>query len=178
MNDIILKNAKQYMLNRFSDASIKVTPEEIDRFEITDFGLNNFDKEGLLLLTYVNTERYCAKEMVLFPHQTCPEHRHPKRGDGSEGKQETFRCRAGVVYLFVEGENNFDDTLLIKPPDGKEQFYTVKHLIKLLPGQQYTIKPNVIHWFQAGSEGCIVSEFSSNSDDATDIFTDPNVRRV
>lgn len=41
---------------------------------------------------YVNTDRVCAKEMVLFPHQACPEHRHIGM-DGAPGKEETFRCR-------------------------------------------------------------------------------------
>lgn len=43
---------------------------------------------------YVNTEKCCAKELVLFPGQTCPEHRHPEI-NGEEGKEETFRCRIG-----------------------------------------------------------------------------------
>ena len=43
-----------------------------------------------------------AKELVLFPGQTCAEHRHPPVGD-SPGKEETFRCRRGVVHLHVDG---------------------------------------------------------------------------
>ena len=39
----------------------------------------------------------------MFPGQTCPEHSHPPF-DGSPGKEETFRCRSGTVYLYVEGE--------------------------------------------------------------------------
>ena len=51
---------------------------------------------GLELVVYVNNDRYCAKELVLFPRQTCPEHRHP-RVAGDPGKRETFRVRRGVV---------------------------------------------------------------------------------
>ena len=47
-----------------------------------------------------------------------------------------------------------------------------------MPGEQYTILPNTKHWFQAGEEGAIISEFSSNSDDSSDVFTDPSVKRV
>ena len=36
----------------------------------------DLERTGLQLVTYVNTERCCAKEMVLFAGQTCPEHRH------------------------------------------------------------------------------------------------------
>jgi len=37
---------------------------------------------------------------------------------------------------------------------------------------------DTLHWFQAGEEGAIVSEFSSTSRDESDIFTDLRIRRV
>ncbi len=51
--------------------------------------------------------------------------------------------------------------------------FTVWHEIELNPGDQYTLKPDTKHWFQAGDEGAIVSEFSTRSRDESDIFTDP-----
>ena len=71
-----------------------LTPEEQQHVEVADFGLGELETTGLQLFTYVNTDRYCAKDLVLFPGQTCPEHRHPPVG-GEPGKMETFRCRAG-----------------------------------------------------------------------------------
>jgi D-lyxose ketol-isomerase len=47
----------------------------------------------------------------------------------------------------------------------------------LRPGEQFTIPPDTLHWFQAGPEGAVVSEFSSTSRDELDVFTDPAVRR-
>ena len=70
--------------------------------EVADLGLGELDRTGLQLVTYINTERVCAKEVVLFPRQTCPEHCHPPVF-GEPGKEETFRCRWGTVYLYVEG---------------------------------------------------------------------------
>src|SRR6185503_5588440 len=84
-------------------AGIVLTPAERAGIEVADFGLGRLEETGLQLVVYVNTERVCAKELVLFPHQACPEHRHPPF-DGTPGKEETFRCRAGVVYLYVEGD--------------------------------------------------------------------------
>lgn len=49
--------------------------------------------------------------------------------------------------------------------------------IVLRPGDQYTIEPNIKHWFQAGETGAVVTEFSSSSDDASDIFTNPMIQR-
>ena len=54
-----------------------VTPAEAGGIEIADFGLGQFTETGLGVLVYVNTQRCCAKELVMWPRQTCPEHRHP-----------------------------------------------------------------------------------------------------
>ncbi len=170
--DIVRRKAYEY----FEKAHIVLTEDEIANIEVADFGLDNIEEIGLQLVTYVNNNRYCGKEMVLFPNQTCPEHRHPKREDGSEGKMETFRCRWGKVYLYIEGEETINPK--VKPPKGYESSYTAFHEIVLEPGEQFTIKPNTRHWFQAGEEGAVVSEFSSNSDDSSDIFTDENIKRL
>jgi D-lyxose ketol-isomerase len=48
----------------------------------------------------------------------------------------------------------------------------------LNPGDQYTLTPDTLHWFQAGEKGAIVSEFSTRSRDESDIFTDPDIARI
>lgn len=162
--------ARDYLVR----AGIVLTPEESENIEVADFGLGELETTGLELVVYVNTERVCAKELVLFPRQTCPEHRHPPVGD-EPGKEETFRCRWGRVYLYVEGVSVA--SVAAKLPRGREHTYTVWHEIVLLPGQQYTIAPDTLHWFQAGDEGAVVSEFSTRSRDEFDIFTDKDIRR-
>jgi D-lyxose ketol-isomerase len=156
-------------------AGIVVTPAEARRIEVADFGLGELGSTGLELVVYVNTDRYCAKELVLLPRQTCPEHRHPPVA-GQRGKMETFRCRAGEVVLGVPGAAPRRPKARI--PRGRERWYTVRHEIVLKPGDQYTIPPNTLHWFQAGALGAIVSEFSSRSRDGSDVFTDPAIRRA
>jgi D-lyxose ketol-isomerase len=135
-------------------AGIVMTDDERAGIEVADFGLGRLDELGLQLLVYVNTERVCAKELVLFPGQTCPEHRHPPV-EGSPGKEETFRCRTGSVVLWVDGHSE----------------------MQLRPGDQFTIPPDTLHWFRAGDEGAIVSEFSTRSRDESDVFSDPAIRR-
>lgn len=155
-----------------AEQGIVFTPEECANIEVADFGLAELETTGLEIVTYVNTDRYCAKELFLFPRQTCPEHRHPNV-DGQTGKMETFRCRSGQVYLLVSGPNTMKHA---QPP--KDGAYTVFNEIVLNPGEQYTIPPNTLHWFQAGDEGAIVSEFSSTSRDDADIFTDERITRA
>jgi D-lyxose ketol-isomerase len=156
-------------------AGIAITPEERGRIEVADFGLGELSRTGLQLLTYLNTERCCSKELVLTAGQTCPEHRHPAVG-GQPGKEETFRCRWGVVYVYVPGPAAARP--VSKPPVGSEAHYTAWHEVRLEPGEQYTLLPDTRHWFQAGPEGAIVSEFSTRSTDENDIFTDPRIVRA
>ncbi len=155
-------------------AGIIITDREKDSIEVTDYGLNMLDKIGLQILVYINTDRVCAKELILFPRQICPEHRHPPIVD-SPGKEETFRCRWGKVYLYVPGEPTKNPKAVI--PEDRRLYFTVWHEIELNPGEQYTMLPDTLHWFQAGDEGAIVSEFSTASKDEFDIFTDPNIKR-
>ena len=172
------ENKKDYQVRAFKQleaAGIALTDEEKNDIEIADFGLGRLEEEGLELVIYVNNEHYCAKELVLFPKQTCPEHRHPPVG-GGPGKMETFRCRRGKVWLYVEGEESSPIQADL-PPAGKA-FYTVFHEIELNPGEQYTIPPDTLHWFQAGAEGAVVSEFSTTSRDESDIFTNPDINRI
>ncbi|MER1276657.1 D-lyxose/D-mannose family sugar isomerase [Bacillus velezensis] len=156
----------------YQKAGIVLTDNEVEDIQIMDYGLGKLEQTGLQLFIYVNTDRYCSKELVLFPRQTCPEHRHPPVG-GEKGKQETFRCRWGKVYLYVEGEKTENPSVL--PPEEDKEYYTVWHEIVLEPGGQYTIPPDTKHWFQAGEEGAVVTEMSSTSTDDHDIFTDPRI---
>ena len=158
-------------------AGITITPAESAAIEVADFGLGELERTGLQLITYVNTARVCAKELILFPRQTCPEHRHPPAG-GEAGKEETFRCRWGTVFLYVEGEPTRRNAAKAVPPQGREETYTVWHEITLVPGEQFTIPADTRHWFQAGDDGAIVSEFSTTSRDEHDIFTDAEIQRI
>ena len=148
------REAQLYAAEQLRAAGVVLTEDEAAAIEVADFGLGRLRETGLLVFVYVNTDRYCAKELVLYPGQTCPEHRHPPF-DGTPGKEETFRCRSGSVELHVAGER-----------------------IALAPGGQYTIPPDTLHWFRAGDEGAVVSEFSSTSRDDLDVFSDPNIVRA
>ncbi len=169
------ETAVEKSIAMLEQAGLVVTPAERERVEVADFGLGELEKTGLQIITYVNTERVCAKELIMFPHQTCPEHWHPNVAERL-GKEETFRCRWGTVYVYVPGTATPNPCC--QPPAGSETHYTVWHEVVLKPGEQYTLSPNTRHWFQAGAEGAIVSEFSTRSTDEEDIFTDARIKRA
>ena len=172
------ESARQQAREYLARAGIVITPEEATNIEVADFGLNELDSTGLELVVYVNTDRVCAKELVLLPRQTCPEHYHPPV-DGEPGKEETVvqaLREETEIYLYVPGEATPNPRA--RPPRGREATYNVWHEIVLHPGEQYTLMPNTPHWFQAGDEGAVVSEFSTRSRDESDIFTDPQIQRA
>jgi len=170
-----LQSAQERAIKMLASAGIEITTSERQNIEVAEFGLGELERTGLELVVYINTDRYCAKELVLFPQQTCPEHRHPS-SNGKPGKMETFRCRWGQVWLYIEGEQTLNPHC--RPPVESEAYYSVFHEIPLNPGDQYTIPPDTLHWFQAGLDGAIVSEFSSTSHDDSDVFTDSRIRRI
>lgn len=156
-------------------AGIVLTPHEVAHMEVADFGLGRLEEIGLEVVVYVNTDRVCAKELIMFPGQICPEHMHPTVAD-VPGKEETFRCRWGEVRLYVPGPAT--EPSLARLSEERAQHLTVKHQVVLKPGEQYTLNPQTLHWFQAGPEGGIVSEFSTHSTDEYDVFTDPGIQRL
>ena len=166
---------QKWTANQIREAGYHLTDEEAVRIEVADFGLGEIDHFGIQLITYVNTERVCSKDIVMKPWQICPEHLHPNEG-AKLGKEETFRCRKGLVYLYVQGSPTQSPSHRLRPED--EGRVSVFHEIVLSPGDQYTIMPNNLHWFQAGNEGCIVTEFSTRSTDGSDIFTDKAIVRA
>jgi mannitol-1-phosphate 5-dehydrogenase len=179
--DPIMQQARRALLQaqaaeRMRAAGLTLRDEEAAAIEIADFGLDRYEEFGLAIHVYVNTDRCCAKELMMQPGQVCPEHRHPPIG-GEPGKEETFRVRRGEVYLYLPGEGDRDRALRHLPAD-KRATVSVHRLVHLRPGDQCTLAPDTRHWFVAGSAGAVVSEFSTRSRDEVDIFTDPAIRRV
>jgi len=180
MSTILFADRQTSAATSMRQAGIVLRDDEAAAIEIADFGLDRFDQFGLAIHVYVNTDRCCAKELVMLPGQICPEHRHPSV-DGEIGKEETFRVRQGEVHLFLPG-NKKDGAeeafaLGLVPADKRGAMTVYKH-VHLRPGDQYTLKPNTPHWFAAGAHGAIVSEFSTRSRDEADIFTDAAIKRV
>ena len=159
-------------------AHLILRDDEAAALEIADFGLGRYADFGLAIHVYVNTKRCCAKELMMLPGQSCPEHRHPPV-DGELGKEETFRVRQGEVWLHVAGDHDeaTKAAALARLPADKRDSVSVFRTIHLRPGEQATLGPNTKHWFTAGAQGAVVSEFSTRSRDEADIFTDAAIIR-
>jgi D-lyxose ketol-isomerase len=168
------RDAQKKAAELIKKSGIKITPEEEGKIDVADFGLSNLEKEGAQILTFFNTKRVSAKVLVLFPYQTEPEHWHVAVED-DPGKEETIRVIDGTVYFYIPGEDNLKHGLI---PEGKEEYYTVRHELVLKPGDQITLTPGTKHWFQAGEEAAVMYTFATCARDELDQFTDPNVQRI
>lgn len=168
------KTAQKRAAEMIRQAGIKITEKEANSVGIVDFGLSNLEKEGVQVLTLIQTERISVKVLVLFPNQTEPEHWHPPVGD-DPGKEETVRVISGIVYFYIPGEDTLKKGFI---PEGKEDYYTMRKEIVMKPSDQITLAPGEKHWFQARDKGAVMYSFSTIARDALDQFTDPDIVRI
>jgi D-lyxose ketol-isomerase len=168
------QDARRRAAEMMRQAGILLSEKESEAIEVVDFGLSQLAREGLQVVTLVQTERISVKVLALFPNQTEPEHWHPPVGD-DPGKEETIRVVGGSMYFYVPGENTLKDGFLVR---GKEHFYTVRHEVFMRPGDQITLAPGAKHWFQAGRDGVVMYSFSTIARDILDTFTDPDIVRT
>jgi D-lyxose ketol-isomerase len=168
------KKIKEKALRMFKKAGIPLSEDE-KKNEITIVYFNNdkFYELGIVMVTTVNTERYCGRYILFLPGQSCAEHWHPDV-DGNAGKEETFRVLWGTVYAYGEGEATKD--IKAKIPPGKEKYFTVRKERILQPGDQWTLDLHEKHWFQAGPKGAVAYETSSAARDLNDLTTDPTLK--
>lgn len=116
------------------DAGIVISRKE--DIEIADFGLGEFEKQGLGLVVRINEPEYCSKWIVVFPGQTCPAHYHKL-------KKESFFVFKGTVNLKVNNKT-----------------FTLK------PGDSYTVNQRQVHEFTSPDGAVVeeVSMHDENSD--------------
>ena len=102
-------------LARIQSAGIQLNPTDRNNISAADFGLSRLRKEGIQILTLFDTERIAGKILVLFPHQTIPEHWHPPVNT-DPGKEEIIRAIEGDLFFYLPGDQ------LIIPPGTKHWF--------------------------------------------------------
>ena len=81
-------------------AGIVIMPEEKDNIEIADCGFDDIENCGLQIVVYENNDMYCAKELILFPRQMCPEHRHPPSKQKMSANRK-HSVAVGERYIFM-----------------------------------------------------------------------------
>ena len=163
------KTVQREYLDLLRRSGFPIAKAEWGAMEISDFGLGNLLSEGFAFIDILRSARLRITLIALLPDQTLPQHMHPPY-EGESGKEETIRVLFGQTKVYIKGKAGARDLLI---PTGKEPFYTARQEIFLNPGEQYSVLPNIEHWFQGGSEGSVNICFQNRVDETKNLFWDP-----
>lgn len=143
--------------------SLPPTPQ----WDITDFGLGDFNRHGLTLLNLAAEPEYCEKLMFARRGQVTPCHTHAT-------KKEDIICRAGELTLELWPAK---PTSASTPPgaitvsvNGRPHRLAAGEKLILSAGSRVTLVPGVWHAFYPSSDECIIGEVSTANDDSHDNF--------
>lgn len=143
-------------------------------WDITDFGLGDFEKQGLTLFTIRNgnlarpdnEKTYAEKIMMVKVKQITPMHFH-------WAKMEDIINRGGgelVIQLYTSTpDEQLDEKSDVKVSiDGIEHTVQAGGTVRLQPGDSITLTRGLYHKFWAEGGNCLVGEVSMTNDDTRD----------
>ena len=143
------------------------------RWDITDFGLGDWRRYGLVLVNLADEPEYCEKLMYAQEGMTTPAHAHAK-------KKEDIICRWGklAVQVWASKPPLGENKPFGIPINHEEQTVTSGSVIELDAGWRVTLVPGVYHEFYPLSDECIIGEVSTANDDLHDNFFRRPARRT
>lgn len=154
-------------------------------WDITDYGLGNFEKVGFALITLRNGNQnnqkykkvYAEKLLMLKEGQHSPMHFH-------WSKSEDIINRGGGILLIHVYNATKDEELdkvsdVCVNSDGASYYVPAGTAVELKPGQSITLWPYQYHDFDVkeGSGDVLIGEVSMCNDDNTDNRFNPPVGR-
>jgi D-lyxose ketol-isomerase len=143
------------------------------RWDVTDFGLGDWRRNGLVLVNLAEEREYCEKLMYARAGMTTPVHCHAR-------KKEDIICRWGSLAIRAWRGKPVDAP---RPEfalriDGKPRMVVPGATLVLPAGSRVTLEPGTFHCFVPASAECILGEVSTANDDTNDnLFADPEVGR-
>lgn len=149
-------------------------------WDITDYGLGDFDKVGFALITLRNGNQnnpkykkiYAEKLLMLKEGQHSPMHFHWK-------KSEDIINRGGgtlIIHVYNDKEGELDDTDVLVNADGRSYYVKAGTGVLLHPGESITLWPHQYHDFDVveGTGDVLIGEVSMcNDDNADNRFYEP-----
>ena len=144
-------------------------------WDITDFGMGDFDRVGFSLITLRNgnvsmdkyTKPYAEKLLYMKEGQSAAMHFH-------WNKMEDIINRGGgnvLIGVYNAGkEEGLADTNVLIHSDGREYTVPAGTQIRLRPGESITIQPRLYHDFhlEPGTGPVLLGEVSMCNDDNRD----------
>ncbi len=142
-------------------------------WDVTDFGLGDWQTFGLVLVNLADQPEYCEKLMYAKVGMATPAHCHAK-------KKEDIISRCGVlrIQLWADVPARSGDQPVSILLNGEPQSIPSGSFVDLHSGWRITIHPGTYHEFVPVSEECIIGEVSTANDDVNDnFFVNPRVGR-
>ena len=137
------------------------------KWDVTDFGLGDFDSCGLLLINLAEEKEYCEKLMFVSKNQVTPIHYHA-------AKKEDIICRWGRLAIHLVSKK----PSVRAKVNGQERAISTKRPLILKSGERITLTKGLAHEFWADSPYAIVGEVSTANDDTNDnFFADKRIGR-
>ncbi|MCC5932574.1 MAG: D-lyxose/D-mannose family sugar isomerase [Cyclobacteriaceae bacterium] len=134
------------------------------RWDVTDFGLGNFKKNGLVLVNLAEEDEYCEKLMYAQKGQTTPCHAH-------KNKKEDIICRIGMIKIQVwQGKPDQNEAVCRLKINGKWKEIESGTILTLQPGERISLTPGIYHEFTSAANESIIGEVSTFNDDENDNF--------
>lgn len=144
-------------------------------WDITDYGVGDYEKVGLFLFTIRNgslkeegcPKTYAEKLLISEENQRCPMHFHYT-------KTEDIINRGGgnlVVELYESDENGeLSDKDVTVSTDGRVRVLKAGTKLVLTPGESITLTPGMYHafWAEEGHGKVLIGEVSMVNDDVND----------
>lgn len=144
-------------------------------WDVTDYGLGDFEKIGLFLFTIRNgslkeegcKKTYAEKLLISNEEQLAPMHFH-------FNKMEDIINRGGgnlVIKLYEsEEDGSLSDKDVTVSTDGRVRVLPAGTELILTPGESITLTPGLYHafWAQKGTGKVLIGEVSMVNDDLTD----------
>ena len=135
------------------------------RWDITDFGLADWRRYGLVLVNLADEPEYCEKLMYAKHGMSTPAHCHRK-------KKEDIVCRCGALTVRVwAGQPGAAPPGPVRLKLNGEMTEVQSGCdIVLQAGERVTLEPWIYHEFEPASEECIIGEVSTANDDLHDNY--------
>jgi D-lyxose ketol-isomerase len=142
------------------------------RWDVTDFGLGDYRRHGLVLVNLAEEPEYCEKLMYARRGMTTPAHTHRK-------KKEDIICRAGQLDIRMWTGPDLSSGLPFQVKvSGEVRTLPSGTTLTLRPGERVTLTPGIYHEFFPSSDECIIGEVSTANDDLNDnFFVNPDIGR-
>lgn len=142
------------------------------RWDVTDMGLGDFDRHGLVLVNLAEEDEYCEKLMYARRNQKTPAHTHKR-------KKEDIIARNGELAVRIwNGPPDEPAGECRLKVNGEVRTVVSGETVRLASGERITLEPGVYHEFWPESEECVIGEVSTRNDDLHDnFFVNPDIGR-